>query len=97
MKKLNTKTFIGAVIVSSLLLGACESAPPVSFDDSDPLNTVSVTDDKNPGADTPGNVENTPDPNKTYRDSTPVFLMCEAPGTLTDGNEYVTIDYSNHK
>ena len=97
MKKLNTKTFIGAVIVSTLLLGACEAAPPVSYDDSDPLNTVSVIDDKNPGADAPGNGENTPDPNKTYRDSTPVCLVCEAPGTLTDGNEYVTIDYSNHK
>lgn len=27
----------------------------------------------------------------------PVCLVCEAPGTLTDGSEYVTIDYSNNQ
>ena len=32
---------------------------------------------------------------KTGRDNTPVCLVTTAPGTLTTGNEYATIDYSN--
>ena len=75
------------------LLAACDSAPPLSLDDG----PISIGDDggKVPSASTPADTK-PKDPDAPLRDPTPVCLECSAPGTLVDGNEFVTIDYSNN-
>ncbi len=87
--KVNTIVMAGII---SLLLSAC-SPEPVHYNEEEaytPPKTGSSVTIKDPEtATSSGNV--------TYLDSTPVCLECTAPGTDTVGNEFVTVDYSNHK
>lgn len=87
-KKLN-KLIIGLSFSLALLFTGCDSEPIVPLDS---------TPDIQSGTNTTSNTAQDVNASKAdgdFRDSTPICLVCEAPGAKTDGNEYVTIDYSN--
>lgn len=96
MKNNKLYKFIGVLTFGAVMLCGCDVAAPMPIDDpsSLPGNTISVSEEKNvPQAKTPSSSPS----DEGSRNSDPVCLVCEAPGELTDGNEFVTIDYSNHK
>ncbi len=89
MKKRILKPIVGLVLCMSLTLWGCgeESGVPLS----DSIGTHSSGSNSQGSASLSG----TDTLSAGLRDSTPVCLVCEAPGTDIDGNEFVTIDYSN--
>lgn len=82
MKK---RSLTGIVLIISLLCG-CGSAAPV-------VTIPTVVSFENPELDTA--LSSTIISSTTARDNTPHYLETEAPGTLTEGNEYAIVDYSN--
>lgn len=71
----------------SLLLTGCDASPVVELPSDTGYNTSTTTVEENEVPLVPS----------AARDCTPVCLECKADGTLTDGNEFVVIDYSNYK
>ncbi|MCQ2519197.1 MAG: transglutaminase-like domain-containing protein [Lachnospiraceae bacterium] len=86
------KYIICLIACLSLLLCGCEASPVVPLSDS-----IDSTAPASPQGNSPNSSSSDSDDPIAYRDSTPVCLKCEAPGTSVDGNEFVAIDYSNNK
>lgn len=104
-------SLMAALLLTTILLTGCETAPPISI--SDPASSTKVTpgtpvsDNKastSTSQDSPeGSTEinevddgnNSQSQQAGSRDSAPLCLVPEATGAKTDGNDLVTIDYSN--
>lgn len=93
------KKNVAFVLLTSLLMLTACSAPAkvaeVGSDVSIDLSAVKVVSLDDPEIDTALANSDTVVPSTTERDNTPHVLETSAPGALTDGNEYATVDYSN--
>lgn len=87
------KNLIGVLLISSLVMAACGKSTPK------PIISTYEAPDKivlpNPELDTALSDSSVVIETQTTRDNTPVCLEPTAPGTLTEGNQYAIIDYSN--
>lgn len=86
------KSLCCVLLTASVVLAACTS--PSSGDIGLP-SLPKVTTLDNPEVDTALSNSSTVIETQTERDNSPVCLVTTAPGTLTEGNEYATIDFSN--
>lgn len=94
MKK--SEAILALLTASLLVLTGCSNTPPVSLGDSGskPVTTTTIENSDNKTALSDSSVVVA---SQTQRDNTPICLEPTHPGTLTEGNEFATIDYSNHK
>lgn len=90
------KNFVPVLLTSLMVLAACgEPKKPVTVGESLPEKVTEVVSLPNPEMDTALSDSGSVLPTTTERDNSPCVLETSHPGTLTDGNEYATIDYSN--
>lgn len=88
------KALLALLTASLLALTGCASTPPISLDGSQGKPHTTTTID-NPEMTTALSDSSVVVASKTERDNTPICLEPAHPGTLTDGNEFATVDYSN--
>lgn len=86
------KSLLSVLLIVSVSLCACASDGSGDFGLS---SLPKVTTIENPEIDTALSDSPTVISTKTERDNSPVCLENTAPGTLSEGNEYAVIDYSN--
>jgi len=94
------KRQICILLTTALLLSGC-AEPPV------PVNSASSSSSSAASSSSSSSTSSNPEMSSgienatsvigstTSRDNTPVYLETLAPGTLTEGNEYAIVDYSN--
>lgn len=96
---MNKKNVLTVLLTSLLVLTACDAPAKVAEVGAEVtlpnLSDAVVVSMDNQEMDTALADATSVVESKTNRDNTPKVLETSAPGTLTDGNEYATVDYSN--